>query len=269
MKQETAQDYSAGQGRRSFGSDRGAAAPSSSRAGQSNQGFPSQSQSQQWSQGDSNSRGFHAKATEWKGSDQRQPHVGGDARRGNMGGAGGGWAAPKPAVRATVRCSNVPADVGPVELSQHFAAFGSVVDMRLRAVTAENGSKGQKEALVQFASANQAQACVSVSNYASRFHLPRVSPLVFRALLSFFGSFLFSNLQLRTLIGLRRHCCVAHVDIMVLLSPVPAVLLVYSADNVDIQEVRHFYCQQRMPFLVGVVLLETLFGPRGEHFNKT
>ena len=61
----------------------------------------------------------------------------------------------------------------------------------------------------------------------------------------------------------------AHVDIMVLLCPVPAVLLVYSADNVDIQEVRHFYCQQRMPFLVGVVLLETLFGPRGERFNKT
>ena len=75
-----------------------------------------------------------------------------------------------------MRCSNVPADVGPVELSQHFAAFGSVVDMRLRAVTAENGSKGQKEALVQFASANQAQACVSVSNYASRFHFPRVPP---------------------------------------------------------------------------------------------
>lgn len=57
----------------------------------------------------------------------------------------------------------VPADIGPVELSQHFVAFGKIVDMRLKHVMAEKGGKGEKEALVQFASARQAQACVSVS----------------------------------------------------------------------------------------------------------
>lgn len=57
----------------------------------------------------------------------------------------------------------VPADIGPVELSQHFVAFGKIVDMRLKNVVAEKGGKGEKEALIQFASARQAQACVSVS----------------------------------------------------------------------------------------------------------
>lgn len=59
----------------------------------------------------------------------------------------------------------VPADIGPVELSQHFVAFGKIVDMRLKNVTAGAGGKGGKEALVQFANARQAQACVSVSIY--------------------------------------------------------------------------------------------------------
>lgn len=69
----------------------------------------------------------------------------------------------KHAVRATVRCNNVPADVGPVELSQHFVAFGKVVDMRLRTVRPEEGGKGEKEALVQFASPSQAERCLAVS----------------------------------------------------------------------------------------------------------
>lgn len=163
------QDYSAGQGTRSFGNDRGAggsgSSSSSSRAGQSNQGqgFSSQLQSQQWAQDGANNRALNAKAPEWKGSDQRQPHDEGGARRGYSGGEQGGWGASRSAARATVRCSNVPATVGAVELSQHFAAFGNIVDIRLQAVTTEKAGKGQKEALVQFASPRQAQACVSVS----------------------------------------------------------------------------------------------------------
>ena len=61
----------------------------------------------------------------------------------------------------------VPADVGPVELSQHFVTFGKIVDIRFRAVRPEEGGKGEKEALVQFASARQAQACVAVSVFSS------------------------------------------------------------------------------------------------------
>lgn len=60
----------------------------------------------------------------------------------------------------------MPADVGPVELSQHFVEFGKIVDMRLRAAVAGDGGKGEKEALIQFASSRQAQVCVSVSLYA-------------------------------------------------------------------------------------------------------
>lgn len=74
----------------------------------------------------------------------------------------GGWEARKPATQATVRCKMIPHHVGAAELSQHFVAFGKIVEMRLRAVTAEEGGKGEKEALVQFATARQAQACVSV-----------------------------------------------------------------------------------------------------------
>lgn len=83
--------------------------------------------------------------------------------RGGPEAQGGRWAAPAPEIRATVRCIMVPADVGPVELSQHFVSFGKIVDMRLRIVRPEEGGKGEKEALVQFAGPRQAQACVSVS----------------------------------------------------------------------------------------------------------
>lgn len=169
MKQEAPRDHSSGQGTRSFGSDRGTAGPSGPRAGQgqANQGFPSQ----QWGQGQGgDDRGLRAQAPEWKGSDQGQPHRG---RRGNAATEGGGWAAPVPAARATVRCTRVPAEVGPVELSQHFVAFGRIVDIRLRNVTTGGSGKGQKEALIQFANARQAQACVSVSKLGRMlvFHL--------------------------------------------------------------------------------------------------
>lgn len=88
-------------------------------------------------------------------------------------------------MRATVRVSMVPADVGPVELSQHFVAFGKIVDMRLKNVMAEKGGKGEKEALIQFASARQAQTCVSVSIYF-RFFMFWCCPLVVRQ-----GTFIF------------------------------------------------------------------------------
>lgn len=161
MKQEAPRDHSAGQGTRSFGDDRARAGPSGPLAGQPNRGFSPQ----QWGQGQGqgqkgDDRGLRAQAPEWKGSGQGQPHHG---RRGNAAAEGGGWAAPTPAVRATVRCTRVPAGVGPVELSQHFVAFGKIVDMRLKNVMAEGAGEGQKEALIQYASARQAQACVSVS----------------------------------------------------------------------------------------------------------
>lgn len=68
-----------------------------------------------------------------------------------------------PTDRVTVRVSNIPKEVGPVELSQHFVEFGKIVDLRLRVVTQDEGGKGEKEAMVQFASARQAKVCVSVS----------------------------------------------------------------------------------------------------------
>lgn len=68
-----------------------------------------------------------------------------------------------PSERVTVRVSKIPNDIGPVELSQHFVEFGKVVDVRMRMVRSEEGSSGPKEALLQFASARQAKACVSVS----------------------------------------------------------------------------------------------------------
>ena len=166
VKQEAQRDHSAGQGTRSFGSDRGTAGPPAPRAGQPTQGFSSQ----RWGHG-GDDRGLRAQAPEWKGSDRGQPHRG---RHGNAATEGGGWAASAPAARTTVRCTKVPAEVGPVELSQHFVAFGKIVDMRLRNVMAEGGGRGQKEALIQFANARQAQACVAVSNVGTLRSLPLV-----------------------------------------------------------------------------------------------
>ena len=70
---------------------------------------------------------------------------------------------PSSAAQATVRVTKIPADVGQGELFRHFEAFGEILEMRLRAVRQEEGGKGQKEALVQFGSSREAQACVSVS----------------------------------------------------------------------------------------------------------
>lgn len=148
-----------GQGPRGVGGDRGSAGPSAG---------PDHSQDRFSSQRGA-SQAMSGEAPGWKGSGNKggPPHRGGnDTRHGGQeaGGSGGrGWGAPKPNVRATVRCSMVPSEIGPVELSQHFAAFGKIVDMRLRTVLPEEGGNGEKEALLQFASARQAQACVAVS----------------------------------------------------------------------------------------------------------
>ncbi|CAM9551855.1 unnamed protein product, partial [Ectocarpus sp. 12 AP-2014] len=145
VKEEAPRNHGTGQGERGFGGNRGNVGPSSGpRAGQPgfSQGrFSSQQQQQRGSDGGA----LRAEAPEWRGPEQ-PPR----------------WATPKQsAPRTTVRCRRVPADVGPVELSQHFAEFGKIVDMRLRVAVVGDGGNGEKEALIQFASSRQAQACVS------------------------------------------------------------------------------------------------------------
>lgn len=96
------------------------------------------------------------------GQDEKQQSQGVGTVEGGGGGAIGKEEGLHPTDRVTVRVSMIPSDVGPVELSQHFVEFGKVVDVRMRLVRPEEGGKGEKEALLQFASARQAKACMSV-----------------------------------------------------------------------------------------------------------
>ncbi|CAM9452472.1 unnamed protein product [Scytosiphon promiscuus] len=153
VKDESPSERGAGQGTRSVGGDRGQQGLSQDRLS-----VPQPSRAR--GGGDYREAQERVEAPDWRGSGH-QARVGRDARRGQMAPERGGWEARKLAMRATVRCKMIPPHVGAAELSQHFMAFGKIVDIRLRAVTVEEGGKGEKEALVQFATARQAQACVS------------------------------------------------------------------------------------------------------------
>lgn len=100
-----------------------------------------------------------------------------------------------------MRCTGVPANIGPVELSQHFVAFGKIVDMRIRNVTTEGGTRGQKEALIQFAIPRQAQSCVSVSELGRIFLFSFACPLRRSFSVRFFGRFVFSSIAAVAVVG--------------------------------------------------------------------